>query len=619
MNFFGGGSSEKLPPPRPMMTKRASQRDSDLFAEMFAMDLSNPDHILEADFSMSADSSSTDTKSFRIQTDFMDSLLLLKSPLETYRKAPVTSQHGEELLLRWKKCGQKLGRTFKGQSLSAKNARYINRFITEAETAIGRRVTHQSTWPNGGHDLPLDLKLQGMFGQIDMLSAPDTLFSLRGPTYLRDGKKVPAPPPLFHVRGMQIVEQPHGAPFQVNVAHQPWCGFPQHYDQQNEWLLLNYLVPGTTCVQVVILCTAKRATLEVIRSIDAHAEDPDNYPILHQEQGWAKCLHQFYTAENAYRDRTFKIFPNMLEASWMIQAAVGRKPALVGNQRLKLQYFRGRGYLEIAIDMSSSVIAQNILGLVRGVSKNLVVDVGLGIEPTKEEEMPEALLALCRYAHLDLDKGGTPLTPEMMVTGPTINPYGDGTSYGSVYCGPLSAISPASPLRSQSTGSKNDNGNNNNNNKNDNGNSNSNSSSTSAKNSTGSSNASRVGATTSRGTSSGNSGSSSSSSSNHTKKPNSQHGILRSKSENLSASAPGTASSLSSPDSSSSSSSSSNARNGIVTATGEAASALNAEEEEDDDDDDDGDDDSQDGGLGGVASVSSPSIDTNRYYWRKLV
>jgi hypothetical protein len=62
---------------------------------------------------------------------------------------------------------------------------------------------------------------------------------------------VPAAPPLFHLRGMQVVEQPKGVPARAatRVALLDWCGFPKSQDTCNEWLIVNYMV--RLCVYVL--------------------------------------------------------------------------------------------------------------------------------------------------------------------------------------------------------------------------------------------------------------------------------------------------------------------------------------------------------------------------------
>ena len=64
----------------------------------------------------------------------------------------------------------------------------------------------------------------------------------------------------------------------------------------------------------------------------------------------------------------------------------------------------GEGYLEISIDVGSSVIAGRVLDLCKGFAKSLVIDMAYTIEAKKEEELPERLIGACRLHFIDLDK-----------------------------------------------------------------------------------------------------------------------------------------------------------------------------------------------------------------------
>lgn len=102
----------------------------------------------------------------------------------------------------------------------------------------------------------------------------------------------------------------------------------------------------------------------------------DRSPV-HTGQPWANSIYRFWGGDDAYRNRTFKLFPRLCKSSWAIQAAVGKKPALIGNKKLELTYTRGRGYLEVDIDMSSSTIAAHILAMVSCVNGNISIAGGL--------------------------------------------------------------------------------------------------------------------------------------------------------------------------------------------------------------------------------------------------
>jgi hypothetical protein len=73
----------------------------------------------------------------------------------------------------------------------------------------------------------------------------------------------------------------------------------------------------------------------------------------------------------------------------MVRSAVpSAKPALLG-QKLQQRYFRGKNYVETDVDVSSSAIASQIVGVLRGYAKNFVCDVGVVLQGECEDELPE--------------------------------------------------------------------------------------------------------------------------------------------------------------------------------------------------------------------------------------
>jgi len=63
---------------------------------------------------------------------------------------------------------------------------------------------------------------------------------------------------------------------------------------------------------------------------------------------------------------------------------------------------RGPRYFEVDVDVSSSSVAANIVGLVQGLTKSLCVDMAICLEGHSPEELPESLLGTVRCSHLDL-------------------------------------------------------------------------------------------------------------------------------------------------------------------------------------------------------------------------
>ena len=54
------------------------------------------------------------------------------------------------------------------------------------------------------------------------------------------------------------------------------------------------------------------------------------------------------------------------------------------------------------MDVSSSSVAANIVGLVQGLTKSLCVDMAICLEGHTPQELPESLLGTVRCSHLDL-------------------------------------------------------------------------------------------------------------------------------------------------------------------------------------------------------------------------
>lgn len=78
---------------------------------------------------------------------------------------------------------------------------------------------------------------------------------------------------------------------------------------------------------------------------------------------------------------------------------------LEGCRKLRCQLFaicRGPRYFEVDLDVSSSSVAANIVGLVQGMTKSLCVDMAIVLEGHSPEELPECLLGTVRCSHLDL-------------------------------------------------------------------------------------------------------------------------------------------------------------------------------------------------------------------------
>lgn len=71
----------------------------------------------------------------------------------------------------------------------------------------------------------------------------------------------------------------------------------------------------------------------------------------------------------------FKLIPQMVEAPWVLRAAVSSTPCILG-QKIVQRYFQGPGYLEVDLHVGSSAIADNIVSLCRVYSNAFSINMG---------------------------------------------------------------------------------------------------------------------------------------------------------------------------------------------------------------------------------------------------
>jgi len=123
-----------------------------------------------------------------------------------------------------------------------------------------------------------------------------------------------------------------------------------------------------------------------------------------------RLLERFVNGTDAFRNKRFKLLPNIVEGPWLVQQAVGSRPALLGKT-LRQRFHRGEGYMEVGVDCNSSPAAGRIVSLVKSYAKQLVVDLAFVIEAQTSEELPECVLGCGRMVRISLDEDVLPKWP----------------------------------------------------------------------------------------------------------------------------------------------------------------------------------------------------------------
>jgi hypothetical protein len=237
-------------------------------------------------------------------------------------------------------------------------------------------------------------------------------WTLRGPTYLMDKKKMDAGAPLgkmlrgelFRSKDLRDGKGDHVASYgRANAAVQALLArMASERPGTSPFLFIfNLQVPASDPFNIVCYLG--------IPSINpADWPDPD-------EARFVQLLQRFASvpADNDpdnrdpgnlpasdFRNERFKLIPRVRSAPWAVQAAVGSKPVLLGR-RLTQRYFTGPGYLELCIDVGSNAIAKNVVGLCTKASKLLVCDLAITIEGRQESELPEKLIGVFTIDSVD--------------------------------------------------------------------------------------------------------------------------------------------------------------------------------------------------------------------------
>ncbi|KXZ52674.1 hypothetical protein GPECTOR_9g720 [Gonium pectorale] len=196
------------------------------------------------------------------------------------------------------------------------------------------------------------------------LPGTDAPFSVRGPTYLKDRKKVPAGRAAFGLGAMELVELPSaGASVEHVARYVPSIrqgGAPFS-------IIINLVIPGSPmlCLLAVFVCDKHPSILG----------EPPASPMdeQHDWQPFDFVLHKFVYGDDATRNSMLKLVPHIASGSWMIKQSVD-------------------------IDISANSVANYVTGMVRGATASLDIDLGLCTAPW---ELPECLLGCLRLTRLD--------------------------------------------------------------------------------------------------------------------------------------------------------------------------------------------------------------------------
>ncbi|KAL6659010.1 hypothetical protein ACP70R_003050 [Stipagrostis hirtigluma subsp. patula] len=117
-------------------------------------------------------------------------------------------------------------------------------------------------------------------------------------------------------------------------------------------------------------------------------------------------LDQFLKGDDAFRNSRLKLIANIVKGPWIVRTAVGEQAICILGRALSCKFVQGSNFIEVDVDIGSSIVANAIVHLAFGYVTTLTVDLAFLIESQTESELPERLLGAVRFSELNPGSAG---------------------------------------------------------------------------------------------------------------------------------------------------------------------------------------------------------------------
>ncbi|XP_061357535.1 protein ENHANCED DISEASE RESISTANCE 2-like [Gastrolobium bilobum] len=112
-------------------------------------------------------------------------------------------------------------------------------------------------------------------------------------------------------------------------------------------------------------------------------------------------MDKFLKGDDAFRNSKLKMIANIVNGPWIVRKAVGEQAICIIGRSLSCKFCVAENFIEVDIDIGSSMVASAIVHLAFGYITTLTVDLAFLIESQTESELPEKLLGAFRFSNLD--------------------------------------------------------------------------------------------------------------------------------------------------------------------------------------------------------------------------
>lgn len=232
---------------------------------------------------------------------------------------------------------------------------------------------------------------------IEKWAEPDAnSFRVRGPAYLTDKKKYNAGDSIGRLIAVDVVsvDKPIYSGFSVHPTERIQLALKkerelkakgQKSDMPPFIFVVNIALPGPPFFHGVYYYA-----IDDMSTINGSNGTPSS----------KLCNKFFFGDSDDFRDRTFKLIPQIVQGNFIVRKAVGSTPAIMGK-KLRQEYVRSDRFCEVVLDCGSSPVATGVIRLSLGYAKTLVVDMGFLFEGDHDEYLPERIFGCVRMKHPD--------------------------------------------------------------------------------------------------------------------------------------------------------------------------------------------------------------------------
>jgi Protein ENHANCED DISEASE RESISTANCE 2, C-terminal/START domain len=235
--------------------------------------------------------------------------------------------------------------------------------------------------------------------QRDQWAEPDAnSFRVRGPHYKDDRRKINAGRPIGRLVAVDICNVGNDGPMYHGFTMHPTERFQLALQREKSLkekglasdmppfcFVVNIILPGPPFFHVVCYYA-----VDHMSSINGSDGTPSS----------RLANEFFFGSDTAFRDKTFKLIPQIVQGNFIVRKAVGSTPAIMGR-KLRQLYVQTPRSLEVLLDCGSSSVATGVIRLSLGYAKTLVVDMGFLLEGDDERRLPERIFGCVRIKNLD--------------------------------------------------------------------------------------------------------------------------------------------------------------------------------------------------------------------------